>query len=182
MNESETVPGDLYETPNGNRYLVLPNNQVAYLGNKVHSRSQGLIDKTGLECKVLGRVQLPPYKDTDEGLEDYWDDIRGVERFPALLPNGCTCNPQQLMAVIECPIHRVTALAPDVCDQGTDWVRDKIREKAHELLSEHFNEALVLEIGVTLQGRTPSNHTLAAQNHACTIMLRTGQSRMVSST
>lgn len=181
MNESETVPGDLYETPNGNRYLVLPNNQLAYLGNKYFARSQGLIDKSGAECRVLSRIRLPPYKDA-ESLQDDWDDVQGIERFPPPLPQGCTCDPHQLSAIIECPIHRVTALAPDVTDKGMSWVQEKVREKAHELLSHHFNEKLELEVDLTLQGHTPSQRNLASQNHACTITLLTGQAKMVSST
>jgi hypothetical protein len=182
MNEADAVPGDIIETPNGNRYLVLPNDQLAYIGNRILTKSTGLIAKTGAVCRRLGRMTLPQYRKDDETLEDYWSDVQGIKRIPVQLPNGCTCTDTALMDVVRCPVHRVTALAPDITDKAVAWIQEKIREKAHELLSKHFSETLELEIGVELQGRKPSQAGLASQRHGVTIRLLNGDSEMVSST
>lgn len=177
MNEADMVAGDLYETPNGNRYLVLPNDRIAYLGNRVQGRSTGLPQKTGAECKMLGRVKLPVYVETvteEEETLECWDDIQGIERFPAPLPAGCTCDPNHLMAVIECPVHRVTALAPHPLTQIHDWILEKLKDKWMELSALRPSGPLEMEVQLVLRGLAPGHPNLAPQSHAAKVKLAPG--------
>lgn len=109
--ESQTVVGDVLEHDNGDRYIVLPNGKLAYLGNRQIHRSTGLVERTGKPCKVLGRMALLPYVSESESefddIQSDWDTLRGIERFPAPLPKGCTCGHDALTAVLNCRIHEV---------------------------------------------------------------------------
>ncbi len=178
MNEANTVAGDMYETPNGNRYLVLSNDQLAYLGNRVHSRSTGLAQKTGSECKMLGRVKLPAYAETvseEEETLECWDEIQGIERIPAPLPAGCTCNPNQLAAIIECPVHRVTALAPHPLTKIHEWILDKLKDEWIDLSKLRPSGPLEMEVQLVLSGRAPNDpRRLAQQSHAAIVTLAPG--------
>ena len=59
--ESEAKPGDIIETINGNRYLILANGMQAYIGNKDMNRS----DKNELlptrhdnRCLIVGKAKI----------------------------------------------------------------------------------------------------------------------------
>jgi hypothetical protein len=122
QNEHAAVPGDVIETENGNRYVVLPNGLLAYLGNRVLRRSTGLIERTGASCTILGRVGLMPYvREEEEEADDIrrdWDTLRGLTRIPIPLPDGCVCGHDALTAVLSCQVHRVTLVKPDPGDVG----------------------------------------------------------------
>lgn len=63
MKESETTAGDIIETPNGNRYLVLPGGLQAYIGNRDLERSEGLIEtRSDGPCELLTSIPLPAYR------------------------------------------------------------------------------------------------------------------------
>jgi hypothetical protein len=98
----------MIETPDGDRYVVLPNGKLAYLGNKQLERSTGLIERTGAPCKIMGKVALFPY--LEPGEEDFqpdWDAVQGIERMMLRLPEGCTCGHAAIVAVLTCPVHDV---------------------------------------------------------------------------
>jgi hypothetical protein len=60
--ERDTVPGDIIETPNGNRYLVLPEGKQAYIGNRNLGRSEGLVEvRPEGRCRLLTSIGLPKY-------------------------------------------------------------------------------------------------------------------------
>lgn len=104
--DKDAEPGDTIQRPNGDRYIVLPNHMLAYIGNKTLSRSNGLFPKTTLPCTILGKGALLPYLTPgDEGFEDDWDALRGLDRLPLPLPTGCSCTHAGLIAVLNCPIH-----------------------------------------------------------------------------
>ncbi len=64
MLEKEALAGEIIETPNGNRYLILPNRKQAYIGNRELHRSEGLLEpREDGPCKLLGTVLLPGYED-----------------------------------------------------------------------------------------------------------------------
>lgn len=76
--EKDLVPGDIFETDNGNRYVVLPNGMQAYLGNKVLQRSQGLTRaRPEASCRVLGHVNLPAYDRTETFTVRMYDQFDG---------------------------------------------------------------------------------------------------------
>lgn len=60
--ERDTVPGDIIETPNGNRYIVLPGEKQAYIGNREFRLSDKLTpcNPEG-RCKILTSIPLPKY-------------------------------------------------------------------------------------------------------------------------
>jgi hypothetical protein len=98
----------MIETPNGDRYVVLPNGLLAYLGNKQLERSTGLVARTGTRVKILGKVALFPYEAPGkEDFQDDWDTLRGVERMALPLPVGCSCGHAAIHAVLTCPVHDV---------------------------------------------------------------------------
>ena len=104
--DRDANPGDVFETLDGSRFVVLPNGRLAYLGNKILVHSEGLRERTGAECKILGTLPLYPYKDENDFQED-WDAVQGIERMPISLPKGCTCGRTAIMSVLTCPIHDV---------------------------------------------------------------------------
>jgi hypothetical protein len=110
-NESQTITGDVLEHENGNRYVVLPDGRLAYLGNRILNRSAGLLVREGKPCRVLGRMALLPYVAEDAAEMDEiragWDLLRGQERIHAPLPAGCTCGHDVLAAVLLCEVHQV---------------------------------------------------------------------------
>jgi hypothetical protein len=113
LTELDSVPGDIIEHADGNRFLALPNGALAFVGNK-DSRLDGLLTKRGTTyCKILRRVQLPEYRLANAPIcmEDDWDAIRGVTRFRAPLPHGCSCTHDILEQVLKCKVHRVKAVA-----------------------------------------------------------------------
>ena len=60
--ERDTVPGDIIETPNGNRYLVLPKGRQAYIGNRKLHLSEGLVEvRPEGPCRLLTSIGLPKY-------------------------------------------------------------------------------------------------------------------------
>lgn len=63
MKENETTAGDIIETPNGNRYLVLPDGRQAYIGNRELARSEGLsTSRPDGPCELLTSIPLPSYR------------------------------------------------------------------------------------------------------------------------
>lgn len=112
LTELDSVPGDVIEHGDGNRFLALPNGTLAFIGNK-DSRLDGLITKRSTYCKILRRIQLPEYRlpNAPVNMEDDWDAIRGVTRFRAPLPKGCSCTHDVLEQVLKCQIHRIRAEA-----------------------------------------------------------------------
>lgn len=106
--DTDSIPGDVLQYKNGDRYVVLPNHKLAYLGNAVLDQSVGLKDRTGDSCTILGRMGLLPYRaKDDEDFESDWDLLRGRERIPVPLPRGCTCGHEALTAVLTCLVHEV---------------------------------------------------------------------------
>lgn len=123
-NESQSVVGDVIEHEDGNRYVVLSNGELAYLGNRVLSRSRGLSERSGRPCRILGRMALLPYVPEGEAeIDDIkadWDLLRGRERLPVPLPEGCTCGHEALTAVLLCEVHKVSLRRP-VTQVLFDW-------------------------------------------------------------
>lgn len=103
----DAAPGDVIETPNGNRYTVLPNGKLAYLGNRVLERSQGLLEPDASPCKVIGKARIPAYLTEGDEIGEDWDTLKGVERIPVPLPRGCTCGYEAVLAVLGCPVHEI---------------------------------------------------------------------------
>ncbi len=98
----------MIETPNGDRYVVLPNGMLAAMGNRQLERSTGLINRNGRPCKILGKIALYPYLNPgDEDFQRDWDVVQGIERIMVPLPKGCTCGHAAIMAVLTCPVHDV---------------------------------------------------------------------------
>jgi hypothetical protein len=56
-------------------------------------------------------MALLPYVSEDaaemDEIEQDWDLLRGRERIPAPLPQGCTCGHDALTAVVNCDVHEV---------------------------------------------------------------------------
>lgn len=110
-NEGQTVPGDVIEHEDGSRYVVLANGSLAYLGNRVMSRSTDLLGRSGRPCRILGRMSLLPHVLEHEvemdDIETDWDRLRRRERIPFPLPKGCTCGHDALSAVVTCEYHEI---------------------------------------------------------------------------
>jgi len=99
---------DMFETLDGERYVVLPNGKLAYLGNKQLTRSTRLVEPSGVNVKIIGKVAIFPYlKPGEEDFEPYWDALRGRERMMLPLPVGCSCGHAAIAAVLTCPVHDV---------------------------------------------------------------------------
>ena len=114
LTELDSVPGDVIEHADGNRFLALPNGALAFIGNK-DSRLDGLITKRATTyCKIIRRIQLPDYRlpNAPVNMEDDWDAIRGITRFRAPLPRGCSCTHDVLEQVVKCKVHQVKAITP----------------------------------------------------------------------
>lgn len=61
MQEKQAKPGDVIETANGNRYLVLPNRKQLYVGHKESWRipeSECVNERSESPCQVVGRLAM----------------------------------------------------------------------------------------------------------------------------
>lgn len=72
ITEKEVDIGDVIETMNGNRYVVLPSRHLAYIGNEDMSRA----DETEFvrynphaRCKIVGRLEMKNEENIEKGAE-----------------------------------------------------------------------------------------------------------------
>ena len=61
MKEKDCKPGDIIQTANGNRFLVLPNRRQIYVGNKSFGRiaeQDTLRERSESDCEVVGKLDI----------------------------------------------------------------------------------------------------------------------------